>query len=32
VSTANPTTFGEITKTNSSTEARVLQLALRFDF
>ena len=32
VSTANPTIFGEITKTNSSTAARVLQLALRFDF
>jgi Carboxypeptidase regulatory-like domain len=32
VSTANPTTFGEITKTNSSTDARVLQIALRFDF
>jgi hypothetical protein len=32
VSTAIPTTFGEITKTNASTAARVLQLALRFDF
>ncbi len=32
VSVSVPNTFGEITKTNSSTEARVLQLALRFDF
>ena len=32
VSVSVPNTFGEITKTNTSTAARVLQLALRFDF
>ncbi len=32
LSLANPTTFGEITSTNSASAPRVLQLALRFEF